>query len=152
MAAAAFLPTVLDRTAVIGFVVAGGIVVASLGYAAGYASGRAAGTTPAGVRAGVPNGTTVNCSWGDFPYYPGSLAVAASNPGGYAHHVYVPASAVAAFYANGASQMAWSFTLTSRSPTSWTFRLSRPPSCTGSLSVVSDPAGGTLFEADPDSP
>lgn len=138
----------LDRTAVIGFVVAGGIVVASLGYAVGYASGRAAGS----IRAGLPNGTTVSCSWGDFPYYPGSLTVAASNPGGYAHHVYVPASAVAAFYVNGASQMAWSFTLTSRSLTNWTFRLSRPPSCTGSLSVVADPVGGTLFEADPDSP
>ena len=81
----------------------------------------------------------------------GALGYAAAHPGGYAHHSYVPVSAVAAFYANGASQLGWTFTLTSGSPGSWTFRMARPPTCTGTLSVRDDPAGGTLTEADPDS-
>lgn len=147
----------LNRTAIIGFAAAGGIVLAALGYAAGYASGRAS----QGVQSGSPQpfggsqpstSAPSGCWWGDFPYYPGSQAVAAANPKGYAHHTYTPAPVVANYFANGASQMAWSFTLVSHSSSVWIFRMTRPPSCSGVLYVRADPAGGTLFEADPATP
>ena len=69
--------------------------------------------------------------FGGFPYYPGSLAVAASSQDARAWHVYASPTHVASYYANGASR--------------------RAPACRGSLVVMADAAGGTLYEAKPDS-
>jgi hypothetical protein len=94
----------------------------------------------------------VNCyQFGDFPYYPGSLAVAASSQDARAWHVYASAASVSSYYANGASQLAWQFRLTSATGSRWNYRISRAPLCRGSLVVIADPAGGTLYEATPDS-
>lgn len=94
----------------------------------------------------------VDCAqFGDFPYYPGSLAVAASNQDARAWHVYAAAGQVAGYYANGASQLAWQFRLASATGSRWTYRISRAPFCRGSLVIIADPAGGTLYEAKPDS-
>lgn len=59
-----------------------------------------------------------------------------------------PAS-VAHYLANGASQLARAFELRDASGHEWTFRITRAPACWGTLNVLIDPAGGTLFEADP---
>ena len=98
----------------------------------------------------TPRGTPpASCWFGDFPYYPGSLAVAAGASDGHAWHVNAPPPSVAHYFANGASQFAWTFQLTDASGGQWTFRMSRAPACWGTLNVLVDPAGGTLFEADP---
>jgi hypothetical protein len=113
--------------------------------------------TPTPVPTPTPSPTptptpAVDCyQFGDFPNYPGSLAVAASTQDARAWHVYASATQVANYYTNGASQLAWQFRLTSVSGGRWTYRISRAPACRGSLVVMADPAGGTLYQATPDS-
>lgn len=98
----------------------------------------------------TPSGTPpASCGFGDFPYYPGSRAVAAAASDGHAWHVNAAPSSVAHYFQNGASQLAWIFQLTDASGGQWTFRMNRAPACWGTLNVLVDPAGGTLFEADP---
>lgn len=48
-----------------------------------------------------PTPTPVECWFGDFPYYPGSLAVAASTQGAEAYHSYASATTVANYFTNG---------------------------------------------------
>ena len=43
------------------------------------------------------------------------------------------------------------FRLASAIGSRWTYRISRAPSCRGSLVVTADPAGGTLYQATADS-
>lgn len=97
-----------------------------------------------------PTPTPVQCWFGDFPYYPGSLAVAASSQGAEAWHTYAGARQVASYFTNGASQLAWHFQLISTNSVQWNYRMSRAPACRGSLVVMVDPAGGTLYQATPD--
>ena len=114
------------------------------------ASGIATPTPTATMAQPTPVGTPpASCWFGDFPYYPGSLAVAAGASDGNAWHVNAAPSFVAHYFQNGASQLAWTFQLTDASGGQWTFRMSRAPACWGTLNVLVDPAGGTLFEADP---
>jgi hypothetical protein len=109
-------------------------------------------TTPVLTPSPTPSPTPVDCyQFGDFPTYPGSLAVAASSQNSRAWHVYASASQVAGYYANGASQLAWQFRLASAIGSRWTYRISRAPSCRGLLVVSADSAGGTLYQATPDS-
>jgi hypothetical protein len=107
--------------------------------------------TPASTPTPSPNPTTVDCRFGDFPTYPGSRAVATTTQGAQAWHVYALASKVADYFASGAGQTAWQFRLTSASGSRWIFRMSHAPSCRGSLSVMTDPNGGTVYQATPDS-
>lgn len=77
--------------------------------------------------------------------------MAASSPGAEAWHVNQAAATVAGYFANGASQFAWQFQLSSQTASRWNFRMTRAPACRGSFTVLADPAGGILFEAVPDS-
>ena len=166
-----------DWTPLIVLGVAGSVALAGSGFLGGYTVGYmqhkpvVAVTTPTPEPTATPSEPAtptasptptssptpsptagVDCyQFGDFPYYPGSLAVAASTQNARAWHVYAPASQVAGYYANGASQLAWQFRLASAIGSRWTYRISRAPSCRGSLVVSADPAGGTLYQATPDS-
>jgi hypothetical protein len=77
--------------------------------------------------------------------------VATTTPGAAVWHVDTVASKVADYFASGASQPAWQFRLTSASASRQIFRMSHAPSCRGSLTVWTDPNGGTVYQATPDS-
>jgi len=150
-----------DWAPLIVLAVAGGLAFTGIGLLGGYAIGyaqhkpvaRAATPTPTPTPDPTPSPTpAVDCAqFGDFPYYPGSLAVAASTQDARAWHVYAAAGQVAGYYGNGASQLAWEFRLASATGSRWTYRISRAPFCRGSLVIIADPAGGTLYEAKSDS-
>jgi hypothetical protein len=160
--------------------VAGSLAVGGAGYLGGYTVGymqhkpvvvyatpepttpsaaESATPTPMSTSTATPNPTpsptlsptpAVQCSFGDFPIYPGSRMVATTTRGAQAWHVSATASKVADYFASGAGQQAWQFRLTSASGSGWTFRMSHAPSCRGSLSVMTDPNGGTVYQATPD--
>jgi hypothetical protein len=93
----------------------------------------------------------VDCNqFADFPIYPGSRTVAALPTDSRAWHVYAAVGQVASYYGNGANQLAWQFRLASAIGSQWTYRMSRAPSCRGSLTVMADPNGGTVYQAFPD--
>jgi hypothetical protein len=107
--------------------------------------------TPTPSPTSSPTLTTVQCSLADFPYYPGSQAVAASSQCAEAWHVSSPAGKVADYFGNGAGQLAWQFRLTSAFSSQWIFRVSHAPSCRGSLTIQADPTGGARYQVTPDS-
>jgi hypothetical protein len=109
-------------------------------------------TTPTPTPSPTPSATVtpVECWFGDFPQYPGSRAVTVSTQGAEAWHVDTIPSKVDDYFASGAGQQAWQFRLTSASASAWIFRMIRAPSCRGSLTVKTDPAGGTFYQAIPD--
>jgi hypothetical protein len=167
-----------DWAPLIVLAVAGSLALAGGGFLGGYGVGYAvaaqhkpvadsatptpkpAGTsfaaetpTPTPTPSPTPSATltTVQCSLADFPYYPGSQAVAASSQCAEAWHVGSPAGKVADYFGNGAGQLAWQFRLTSAFSSQWIFRVSHAPSCRGSLTIQADPTGGARYQVTPDS-
>jgi hypothetical protein len=156
--------------------VAGSLAVGGAGYLGGYTVGYMQHkpvvvyvtpeptSTPSATERATPTPTStstptptpsptpaVQCLFGDFPIYPGSRVVATTTQGAEAWHVSATASKVADYFASGAGQQVWQFRLTSASGSGWTFRVSHAPSCRGSLTVMTDPNGGTVYQATPDS-
>jgi len=154
-----------DWVPLIVLAVAGSVAVAGAcflgGYAVGYAQPRpvaqrsvaptAAPTPTPSLGSSPSEGPTpspVQCSFGDFPTYPGSVATTAGAQGSAAWHVTTDASRVTTYYANGAGQAVWQFRLSSATASRSLFYMSRAPSCHGVLYVMPDPTG-TFYQAFP---
>jgi hypothetical protein len=94
--------------------------------------------------------TSVQCSFGDFPTYPGSVTAPAPAKGSAAWHTTSDAGKVTTYYSNGAGQLVWQFRLSSATASRSLFYMSRAPSCRGVLYVMPDPTG-TFYQAFPNS-
>lgn len=140
------------------------------GYAVGYAqhkpvADRANANASATAAQSEPKPTPATdgspqCSFADFPVYPGSDTYRISPPMQNAWFVNQLPSQVASYYARGAYQRVWTFvagpnaTVTPGNPAPvYTFRFTRAPACRGELTVSPySRAGATVYQALPDAP
>lgn len=133
------------------------------GYAVGYAQHKpvADSATPPGLATATVSATPTGmdgrlpqCSFDDFPVYPGSVKSAAVVPGATewaAWDVDQRQTQVASYFERGAYQTSWTFVLES-SVGYWFFRFTRAPACRGRLRVMGGDKNGTHYEVKTDAP
>jgi hypothetical protein len=109
----------------------------------------------------TPNGRLPQCSFADFPFYPGSEAYHISPPMPNSWYVSQPTSQVASYYARGAYQQTWSFVAgpsatvaPGSSVMSYKFRFTRAPACRGELRISPETlqGGASVYQMIPDAP
>jgi hypothetical protein len=100
------------------------------------------------------------CSFADFPFYPGSETYHVSPPIQNAWYIDQPTSVVAAYFGRGANQKLWTF-LAGTSATvaagssvrSYEFLFNRGPGCSGKLRIFPETLmGASIYQALPDAP
>ena len=157
-----------DWAPLIVLAVAVGVALTSAGFLGGYALGYAqrkpvagrASVTPTATAAQAeskptPTGmdaTLPQCSFDDFPVYPGSVKSAAYTPGPTAWgawEVDQNPTQVASYFERGAYQTTWTFVAGSGQ---WFYRFARPPACRGLLRVLGGVKNGTHYEVHADAP
>lgn len=160
-----------DWAPLIVLAVAVSVALAGAGFLGGYAIGYAqhkpvAGSTlptqSAATLTPTPTGTDAlpQCSFADFPFYPGSDNYHISPPMQNAWLVDQPPSQVASYYARGAYQRVWTFvagpnaTVAPGNPAPvYKFRFTRAPACRGELTVSPySREWATVYQALPDAP
>lgn len=163
-----------DWAPLIVLAVAAGVALIGAGFLGGYAVGYAQHRSVAGPASANASATVVQaepkptpatdgppqCSFADFPVYPGSDTYHISPPMPNAWFVNQLPSQVASYYARGAYQRVWTFVAAPNATVPpgnpgpvYKFRFTRAPACRGELTVspyTRDAA--TVYQALPDAP
>jgi hypothetical protein len=101
------------------------------------------------------------CSFADFPFYPGSEIYHISPPMPNSWYVNQPTLQVASYFARGAYQLTWTFNAgpsatvaPGSSVMSYKFRFSRAPACRGELTIYPETlyGGASYYQMIPDAP
>jgi hypothetical protein len=176
-----------DWTPLIVLAVAASVALAGAGFLGGYAVGYAqhkpaaeatataratapaadASSTPSPLSTPTPGPTSTagdrlpQCSFADFPFYPGSETYHISPPMPNSWYVNQPTSQVASYFARGAYQLTWTFVAgpsatvaPGSSVRSYKFRFTRAPACRGELTIYPETlyGGASYYQMIPDAP
>lgn len=144
----------------LGFFGAGLVAGSVLGQAGPSATTQRPTATQSPSVSSSPAEKPAQCSFSDFPVYPGSVHYHVSPPVQNAWYVDQPPSQVASYFARGASQHAWAFVPGGNAtpapgmyPIAYHFRFMRGPACQGELTVSPYSRDrATVYQTIPDAP